>query len=717
SSLNANKKPLIIIDGMESTDEQLKAINADEIEEISILKDAAATATYGIKAANGVLVVITKNKVIADKLAANTDGQSENALRRNFADHAYWQPKLTTDAQGRVSFTTVFPDDITNWRTFVIGINVNKETGFVEKQVKSFKPLSAAFISPLFAVQGDKLSAIGKVMNYNADPVKLSRTFTYNGKIIQRDSLTILNSKIDTLNITAADTDSLTFEYTINKSTGYFDGEQRKIPVIEQGVQETKGKFEVLRGDTAVSFKFDAALGQVTFRAEASALPVLIEETNRLRDYRYLCNEQLASKLKGLMVEKRIKNYLNEPFKHDKLVNDIIKKLKENRGKQIWGWWKDSDPELWISLHAIEALLDAEKQHYPVSLDWRVMTDYLVYQLESYHGRDKIACLELLYKMGAKVDYKKYADALYKERLVAKPFPEYNKLRIMLLLQQAGSTIDIDELLNTRKTTLFGNIYWGENNYSFFDNSVQLSILAYRILKNEGRHPKILEKIIGFLLEQRRDGGWRNTYESSLILETILPELLADGKPVKAPSLTLGGAKTETVNKFPYTTTFSGNELNITKTGTLPVYITGYQQFWNKQPDKVSKDFTVDTWFEKGTPANRLTKLKGGEKVQLKAQVMAKGDGEFVMIEIPIPAGCSYESKEQAWGNNEVHREYFKEKVSIFCRKLKQGTYTFTVNLMPRYNGEYMLNPAKAELMYFPVFYGREGMRKVNIGE
>jgi uncharacterized protein YfaS (alpha-2-macroglobulin family) len=86
------------------------------------------------------------------------------------------------------------------------------------------------------------------------------------------------------------------------------------------------------------------------------------------------------------------------------------------------------------------------------------------------------------------------------------------------------------------------------------------------------------------------------------------------------------------------------------------------------------------------------------------------------MIEIPIPAGCSYKSKEQQWDNNEVHREYFKEKVSIFCRSLKQGKYTFTVNLIPRYNGKYTLNPAKAEMMYFSVFYGREGMKQVVIG-
>jgi hypothetical protein len=35
--------------------------------------------------------------------------------------------------------------------------------------------------------------------------------------------------------------------------------------------------------------------------------------------------------------------------------------------------------------------------------------------------------------------------------------------------------------------------------------------------------------------------------------------------------------------------------------------------------------------------------------------------------------------------------------------------------LLPRYTGVYTLNPAKAEMMYFPVFAGREAIKKVVI--
>lgn len=61
SSLNsAGNQPLIIVDDVEYSYEQLSQINVNEIESISILKDASTTAIYGIKGANGVLVVKTR---------------------------------------------------------------------------------------------------------------------------------------------------------------------------------------------------------------------------------------------------------------------------------------------------------------------------------------------------------------------------------------------------------------------------------------------------------------------------------------------------------------------------------------------------------------------------------------------------------------------------------------------------------------------------------
>ena len=53
-------KPTVIVDGVEQTTDDLNSINPSEIESVSVLKDAAATAIYGVKGGNGVIVITTK---------------------------------------------------------------------------------------------------------------------------------------------------------------------------------------------------------------------------------------------------------------------------------------------------------------------------------------------------------------------------------------------------------------------------------------------------------------------------------------------------------------------------------------------------------------------------------------------------------------------------------------------------------------------------------
>lgn len=63
-STYGSSAPLIIIDGVEQASEQafaeFNAMDANEIQGISVLKDAASTAVYGVRGANGVIIVTTK---------------------------------------------------------------------------------------------------------------------------------------------------------------------------------------------------------------------------------------------------------------------------------------------------------------------------------------------------------------------------------------------------------------------------------------------------------------------------------------------------------------------------------------------------------------------------------------------------------------------------------------------------------------------------------
>lgn len=58
---DANKNnPMVLIDGVESSISQIADLPADDIASVSVLKDAASAAIYGVRAANGVILVTTK---------------------------------------------------------------------------------------------------------------------------------------------------------------------------------------------------------------------------------------------------------------------------------------------------------------------------------------------------------------------------------------------------------------------------------------------------------------------------------------------------------------------------------------------------------------------------------------------------------------------------------------------------------------------------------
>ncbi len=57
-SISAGANPLYVVDGFPTDDIQM--INPNDIETVDVLKDASATAIYGSRGANGVLIINTK---------------------------------------------------------------------------------------------------------------------------------------------------------------------------------------------------------------------------------------------------------------------------------------------------------------------------------------------------------------------------------------------------------------------------------------------------------------------------------------------------------------------------------------------------------------------------------------------------------------------------------------------------------------------------------
>ena len=69
-----NNNPMVLIDGVEGSIAQIAEIPSADIESISVLKDAASAAIYGVRAANGVILITTKQGRTSDKLNVSYAG-------------------------------------------------------------------------------------------------------------------------------------------------------------------------------------------------------------------------------------------------------------------------------------------------------------------------------------------------------------------------------------------------------------------------------------------------------------------------------------------------------------------------------------------------------------------------------------------------------------------------------------------------------------------
>lgn len=93
SSLSASNDPLIVIDGLPMDNEGIKGmsnalsmVNPNDIESFTVLKDASATAIYGSRASNGVIIITTKKGQKNGKLTVSYDGNFSVSTKKNSID-------------------------------------------------------------------------------------------------------------------------------------------------------------------------------------------------------------------------------------------------------------------------------------------------------------------------------------------------------------------------------------------------------------------------------------------------------------------------------------------------------------------------------------------------------------------------------------------------------------------------------------------------------
>lgn len=653
------------------------------------------------------------------------------SLRSNFSDVGFWEPRLFTDRHGQSKFTVTFPDDITRWDAVVYAMNRRLQTGTARKSVRSYKPLIAELHIPQFLTVGDSSDFLGKVLNYTSDTT-IQGTTQWTGPGACETALTFGDYHSEKNIVVAMSSDTITTSFAFRRVDGYFDGEERTIPVVEQGTIRADGTLAILKNGDELHVRPQA--GEVVqLEILNNPLDIYASNVRDLVGYRYDCNEQLASKLIGLLHHKLLMEYEGKPFRNDRDINKIIQRLLRNQNEEfLWSWWDVSpNTSYWMSAHILRALKAAKDAGYTVDLDVGNIARKATFKFDFLNSvsLSDIHTLHALATWDVDLDYAKYASLLDKQlrhqdsvmqsksvRLRHLRFSYLNEKLLMLEIRQLQKLpLVYDSLLKYKKETALNEVYFSDGRQPRYWHSGDLTTntIAYRIIRRDSTLSHLTIPMQMYFLSLRRKGKW-NTYEASNAVMALLPDLLAQGSTKEAPATVAVSGKTDgKIQKFPFRTTLSaGEQLSIRKESGIPLYAMQYIEERVTVAKAGSDAFTLESTFSK-------KKLKAGEPIVLKATVEVKKDAalEHVMIEIPIPAGCSYAAKPQRYNRVETHREYFKDRTVIFCENMDPGTYVFQIELLPRFTGKYHVNPAQVSLMYFPVVNVNNDMKRVKIEE
>jgi Ca-activated chloride channel family protein len=146
ASVSPKNEPLYIVDGVPATSNQIAKINPNDIDNVSVLKDQAATSIYGPKGSNGVVVVSTKNELyknLSEKeldrklniMPIPTEPTQEDY--DSFVENAFESPKTAPLSTFSIDVDNA---SYTNIRRFLNnGQQVPKDAVRVEEMVNFFK--------------------------------------------------------------------------------------------------------------------------------------------------------------------------------------------------------------------------------------------------------------------------------------------------------------------------------------------------------------------------------------------------------------------------------------------------------------------------------------------------------------------------------------------------------------------------------------------------
>jgi uncharacterized protein YfaS (alpha-2-macroglobulin family) len=267
-----------------------------------------------------------------EKKGANpaAGGGGDIGLRAVFKFVSYWNPSIVPDARGKASIEFEAPDNLTGWRVLALAVTPGDRMGLGEGSFKVSRPTEIRPVMPNQVTAGDSFQAGFSIMNRTSEPRQLSLVISAEGAIetapgrssreVSR-KLTAEPYKRITVWIPLKTTSSGDIRFTARGGDASDqDGVVHTLKVYKRYSLETAATYgstvsETVREHIQFPENMRTDVGRVSVVLAPSVLGNLEGAFGYIRDYEYICWEQVLTK--GVMAShyRNLKHYMSYDFK------------------------------------------------------------------------------------------------------------------------------------------------------------------------------------------------------------------------------------------------------------------------------------------------------------------------------------------------------------------------------------------------------------------
>jgi len=485
-----------------------------------------------------------------------------------FKDTAFWEASVVTDQNGRATVSFTLPDNLTTWQIEGLGVTKDTKLGVDYAEFTTKKDLMAVPLKPRFVVPGDKFSLGAKVFNQTTKgttiKIKLeSDTLVFTEKqeasvfINQGETKTIY---FDVVAPTSKKAGNHNFTFTASDET-FEDSVDQTISITPNTTYETVATANFTKEDVAVEYLYVpdeivSGEGGLTINANATMAVFMTNALTYMVTYPYGFSEQLASSLStigtltsaltipNVQGEFETIEYEGVTYTVDTVVNTGLAKIYESQTADGgFGYYKGFDPNLYLTIHIVTALLDLKKAGYEIREDvLQRGASYIESETRSLYSRypasnqETVILAEYVLRLvngGKDTDLTNFVEtfidnkAFLNERISSMSLAYlsiltadgFSRSRKNLVYNTLQNRIDIDgrgAYLTTSKTI----------NRNYYETPIKDTALLLKVFAAHGDEHPAMANVLRWLLASRdKNGVWGSTHNTFIVVDSMIDYL------------------------------------------------------------------------------------------------------------------------------------------------------------------------------------------------